>query len=155
MVIDTLVVGGHNALAPERYILANIELFGQDAKENLVNLSLKALDGLNQLYQSRLTNEKIEMRYANTPLVGKIDDFGIFAEDYNLFEFKQIFWNNLVTNVVFYPFLYVSFVFLSIVYFFIDLFYILTFNFTVLDEKLISQGETYTKLLTDIVTVPY
>ena len=68
------------------------------------------------------------MQLANTPMVEKIEDFGYFDPDYNPFEFEQIFWSQLITQLLSYPFLFVALVFLAIIYPFLDLFYILSFN---------------------------
>ena len=65
----------------EMQLLNYMEPYQQD----LVSLSLYALDGLTQVYDSRLTTEKIEMRRANSPSVAEVEDFGIFREDFNPF----------------------------------------------------------------------
>ena len=71
--------------------------------------------------------------------VGVIENFGIFDKDYNPFNVNVIVWNSVVTQIVTYPFLFLSIPFFLVIYPIIDLFYLLSFNFTALGEKIADQ----------------
>ena len=146
VVIDTLIVYSYEGLI-------------QPELENIASIKCDLVDGymkMGELYESRLTIEKTEnQQEIGTRKVSTVEDFGIFAEDYNIFTNNEILWDTIVTQMVTYPGLYFAVPFFLFIYPIIDLYYVLSFQFTVLGEKVNTQLGTIGSLLYDIVTVPF
>ena len=63
-------------------------------------------------------------------------------------------WENVVTQLVTYPLLYLAIPFFGLIYPIIDLYYILSFQWDTLWEKLRVQSQTFASLIIDIFIVP-
>jgi hypothetical protein len=59
--MDTLIVNTNNLLiAPELELLSAIKTYMTPYGQGLFNLSIPAFDGLSEIWEGRLTNEKLK-----------------------------------------------------------------------------------------------